>query len=140
MSAKTCEHFARYHVPRSFLRDDMNTLVLFEEFGGNPSLVNFRTTVVDEVCANAYEGHKLELSCHGNGRTISAVEFASFGDPQGTCETLAKGSCESYTALSVLKQQCVGQENCSVDVSEASLGSTNCGNITKKFAVQVKCQ
>ncbi|KAF6159860.1 hypothetical protein GIB67_032944 [Kingdonia uniflora] len=34
-----------YHVPRSFLREDKNALVLFEEIGGNPFYVNFETLV-----------------------------------------------------------------------------------------------
>ncbi|KAJ1385189.1 Glycoside hydrolase, family 35 [Sesbania bispinosa] len=29
-----------YHVPRSFLNNDTNTLILFEEMGGNPSNVS----------------------------------------------------------------------------------------------------
>ncbi|KAH9752853.1 Beta-galactosidase 7 [Citrus sinensis] len=34
-----------YHVPRSFLNDGTNTLILFEEMGGNPSHVSFQTVV-----------------------------------------------------------------------------------------------
>ncbi|KAK9160853.1 hypothetical protein Syun_007194 [Stephania yunnanensis] len=128
-----------YHVPRSFLNFDVNTLVLFEELGGNPSFVNFQTSVVDTVCATVEENHTAELSCHGNGKTISAIEFASFGDPAGSCGTFTKGTCESETAWSILEQQCVGQESCLIEVSEGSLGSTNCNSI-KKLAIQVKCQ
>lgn len=82
----------RYHVPRSFLKDDVNTLVLFEEFGGNPSQINFKTIAVGRACANAYEGITLDLSC--DGRPISAIKFASFGDPQGVCGSFEKGLCE----------------------------------------------
>ncbi|XP_031480414.1 beta-galactosidase 7-like [Nymphaea colorata] len=32
-----------YHVPRSWLNEGLNTLVLFEELGGNPSQIKFRT-------------------------------------------------------------------------------------------------
>ncbi|KAL5705655.1 hypothetical protein ACHQM5_023930 [Ranunculus cassubicifolius] len=71
-----------YHIPRSFLLDDaINTLVLFEEIGGNPTQVNFQTVTVGKACGNVLEGNTLELSCQG-GRRISAIEFASFGDPQ----------------------------------------------------------
>ena len=83
----------RYHVPRSFMPDDVNTLVLFEEFGGNPSLVNFQTVAAGSVCGNAYENNVMELSCHG--QPISAIRFASFGDVDGTCGSFRTGSCKS---------------------------------------------
>ncbi|KAI3410865.1 Beta-galactosidase [Psidium guajava] len=127
-----------YHIPRSFMEEDVNTLVLFEEFGGNPSLVNFRTVTVGTVCADAYENKTLELACQG--RPISAVKFASFGNPQGACGSFAKGSCEgSSDAVSVLQNACVGKQSCSIDVSENTFGSTTCGSITKRLAVEVTC-
>ncbi|XP_043690636.1 beta-galactosidase 15 [Telopea speciosissima] len=128
-----------YHVPRSFLHDDENTLVLFDEIGGNPSFINFKTITVGSACGNVHEGKTLELSCQG-GRTISEIRFASFGDAQGTCGAFEKGTCEASIALSVIKQACVGKESCTIDASEANLGSSNCGSgITKRLAVEAIC-
>ncbi|KAL6224296.1 hypothetical protein ACLB2K_003151 [Fragaria x ananassa] len=140
----------KYHVPRSFLQDDENTLVLFEEFGGNPSYVNFQTIRVGTICANAYESHTLELACQG--RSISAIKFASFGNPEGTCGSFKEGTCDSKTALSILQKvsisphsrslllvECVGKEACSIDVSESMFGSTTCGGIVKRLAVEAVC-
>lgn len=90
----------RYHVPRSFLRDETNTLVLFEEFGGNPSAVKFQTVKVGAAYATVDEGNVVELSCQGG--TISDVKFASFGDPQGTGGSFSKGKCESAQTLSAV--------------------------------------
>ncbi|KAK7265465.1 hypothetical protein RJT34_33085 [Clitoria ternatea] len=129
-----------YHVPRSFLKDGENTLVLFEEFGGDPSLVNFQTVVVGTVCGNAYENKTLELSC--NGRPISGVKFASFGNPQGVCGAFTKGSCESKNdALSIVQSACVGKDKCSIEVSEKTFGPMACGDIpkTKRLAVEAIC-
>ena len=84
------------------VEDGINTLVLFEEIGGNPSLVNFHTVTVGTACGNAYENKTLELSCQG--RPISAIKFASFGDPQGLCGAFSKGTCESKNnALSIVQ-------------------------------------
>ena len=81
----------------------MNTIVLFEEFGGNPSLVNFQTVSVGTACGNAQENKILELSCHG--RPISEIKFASFGNPEGVCGAFRKGSCESKDdALAILQK------------------------------------
>ncbi|KAL2922697.1 Beta-galactosidase, partial [Bienertia sinuspersici] len=81
-----------YHIPRSFLKTDRNTLVLFEEFGGNPSNIKFKTIATAAVCATVNEGNTLEVTC--DGRPISGIKFASFGDPQGICGNFSKGSCE----------------------------------------------
>ncbi|KAJ6713278.1 BETA-GALACTOSIDASE 7 [Salix purpurea] len=129
-----------YHVPRSFLNGNGdNTLVLFEEFGGNPSSVNFQTVAVGSACINAEENRKIELSCQG--RQISAVKFASFGNPQGSCGSFVKGYCEgSKDASSVVEKACVGQESCTVDVSEDTFGSTTCGDdVIKTLAVEAIC-
>lgn len=91
-----------YHVPRSFLVDEENELVLFEEFGGNPSLVNFQTVSVGSACGNAYENKTMEISCQE--RTISGIRFAS-GDVQGTCGSFKKGTCqEEKNALDIIKK------------------------------------
>ncbi|KAJ0089920.1 hypothetical protein Patl1_13631 [Pistacia atlantica] len=128
-----------YHVPRSFLQDDVNTLVLFEEFGGNPSLVNFQTLAVGTACGNAYEEKTLELSC--NGRPISAIKFASFGDPQGTCGSFEVGTCEAEKEiLPILQHECVGKEkHVTLTFLKISLAKLGCGSIVKRLAVEAVC-
>ncbi|MBA0699926.1 hypothetical protein Goari_001521 [Gossypium aridum] len=49
-----------YHVPRSFLKDGENTLVLFEKFGGNPSGVQFQTVETGSVCINTHKGKEVK--------------------------------------------------------------------------------
>uniref|UniRef100_A0A6N2M6V7 beta-galactosidase n=1 Tax=Salix viminalis TaxID=40686 RepID=A0A6N2M6V7_SALVM len=94
-----------YHVPRSFLNNGPNTLILFEEIGGNPSNVSFQITATETICGNAYEGTTLELSCNGGRRTISDIQFASFGDPQGsTCGSFQRGSVEASSSLSAVEK------------------------------------
>ncbi|KAK7388278.1 hypothetical protein VNO78_23091 [Psophocarpus tetragonolobus] len=127
-----------YHVPRSYFKEGANSLVLLAELGGNPSLVNFQTVVVGTVCGNAYEDKTLELSCQG--RSISAVKFASFGDPKGVCGAFNNGSCQSNKdVLSIVQNACVGKEACSIDVSEKTFGPTTCGNLPKRLAVEAVC-
>ncbi|XAR51103.1 Beta-galactosidase [Bertholletia excelsa] len=127
-----------YHVPRSFMNGDENTLVLFEEFGGNPSLVNFQTVRVGSVCGNAYENNTLELSC--NGRPLSAVRFASFGDVRGPCGSFHQGDCKSEKdAMSIIQQACVGKESCSIQASDDVFGSSTCSGVTKRLVVEAVC-
>ncbi|KAK6136290.1 hypothetical protein DH2020_029954 [Rehmannia glutinosa] len=128
-----------YHVPRSFMNLDVNELVLFEEFGGNPSLVNFQTVRPGTVCGNAYENKSMELSCER--RAISAIKFASFGDVQRTCGSFEKGSCEAENdILSIIQNACVGKENCWIQASEIVLGSTSCdASVSKRLVVEAVC-
>ncbi|KAM3286597.1 beta-galactosidase 15 [Capsicum chacoense] len=127
-----------YHVPRSFLSSDENTLVLFEEFGGNPSFVNFQTVEVGKACGSAYENKTMELSC--NGRPITAIRFANFGESDGICGSFAKGKCSSVKdVVSIVQKSCVGKEKCLVHASDSVLGSTNCGNNAKRLLVEAVC-
>ncbi|MED6122823.1 hypothetical protein PIB30_043501 [Stylosanthes scabra] len=128
-----------YHVPRSFLNDDdENELVLFEEMGGHPFNVKFSTVTIGKICANAYEGNTLELSCNDD-QVISEVKFASFGQPQGQCGSFKKSQCEAPNTLQNLKDQCLGKSSCSVQVSEKSLGSTGCNVEQNRLAVEAVC-
>ncbi|KAJ7971467.1 Beta-galactosidase [Quillaja saponaria] len=132
------QSIGRYHVPRSFLKVDHNTLVLFEEFGGNPWNVKFQTVTVGKACGNAYEGNTLELACQG-GQVISEIKFASFGEPKGACGSFKIGDCESPNALAVINKQCLGKESCSINVNELTLGPTSCKGIENRLAVEAIC-
>ncbi|PKI68929.1 hypothetical protein CRG98_010688, partial [Punica granatum] len=128
-----------YHIPRSYLRDDDNLLVLFEEFGGTPLNVKFQTVSPVTICGNTYEGNALELSCQA-GSLISEVRFLSFGNPKGSCGAYEKGTCEASNAASFIKKACLGKESCSIEVSENVLGPTGC-HMTEKnmLAIEAVC-
>uniref|UniRef100_A0A6N2L221 Beta-galactosidase n=1 Tax=Salix viminalis TaxID=40686 RepID=A0A6N2L221_SALVM len=128
--------------PRSFLNNGPNTLILFEEIGGNPSNVSFQFTATETICGNAYEGTTLELSCNGGRRTISDIQFASFGDPQGsTCGSFQRGSVEASSSLSAVEKACLGKESCSINVSKTTFGvGDSFGVDTNRLAVQAVCK
>ncbi|XWS72298.1 hypothetical protein CRYUN_Cryun02cG0028100 [Craigia yunnanensis] len=127
-----------YHIPRSFLNNNgTNTLILFEEVGGNTTGISFQIVTVGTICGYAYEGSTLELSCQA-GRTIADIEFASFGDPSGSCGSYKAGSFEATNSLAAVEKACAGRPSCSVDVSGATFGLSNLG-VTKKLAVQAVC-
>lgn len=46
--------------------------------------------------------------------TIASINFAYYGNPQGTCWAASPGSCDSSTVLSRVQQACVGKSYCSV--------------------------
>jgi len=126
-----------YHVPRSFLNNDMNTLVLFEEMGGNPQSVQFQTVTTGTICANVYEGAQFELSCQ-SGQVISQLQFASYGNPEGQFGSFKKGTFDAENSQSVVEAACVGKNNCGFNVTKEMFGVTNVSSISR-LAVQVTC-
>ncbi|KAJ1689107.1 hypothetical protein LUZ63_013262 [Rhynchospora breviuscula] len=147
-----------YHVPRSFLKG-ANTMVVFEEEGGDPTKISFATRHTGSLCAHVSEMHPapvnfvlypelavskqklgpmVHLTCPGPDQLINEVKFASFGTPQGTCGSYSHGKCSSTNALSVVQQACVGTSSCSVPVSIKAFGDP-CRGVTKSLAIEATC-
>nr|CAB3473233.1 unnamed protein product [Digitaria exilis] len=91
-----------YHVPRSFLRRDgePNTLILFEEAGGDPTRAAFRTVAV-ATTACASPGAEV---CGEHG-VIAGVDVV-----RGSCGAYYEGGCETKAALQTFTAACVGRE------------------------------
>ncbi|ONK55324.1 uncharacterized protein A4U43_UnF4920 [Asparagus officinalis] len=129
-----------YHVPREYLKaGESNTLILFEEIGGNPENVSFQGVTVGTICGSVNEKETLNLTCEGG--KISRIDFASFGDPKGTCQSFTKGSCEASGALDRIQRECVGNMSCSILADESLLGvcSPCTGNVSRRLTVQATC-
>lgn len=113
----------RYHVPRSWLKPTKNLLIVFEELGGDVSQISFVKRSVTSVCADVSEWHpnvknlhiesygkseefhkpKVHLRC-APGQFISAIKFASFGTPLGTCGSFQQGTCHAPTSYAILEK------------------------------------
>lgn len=109
---------SRYHVPRSWLKPTNNLLVLFEELGGDASKISLLRRSVTGICGEAVEHHvknesyiiessgesdSLHLQCNP-GQIISAIKFASFGTPLGTCGSYQKGTCHAPDSHAILEK------------------------------------
>ncbi|KAF8411750.1 hypothetical protein HHK36_004308 [Tetracentron sinense] len=112
-----------YHIPRSWFRPSGNILVIFEEKGGDPTKITFLRRQMKGVCALVSEDYPsvdleswqndnednsnakatLHLKCPTNNR-ISAVKFASFGTPSGTCGFYRNGDCHDPNSISVVEK------------------------------------
>ncbi|XP_042955373.1 beta-galactosidase 8-like isoform X3 [Carya illinoinensis] len=146
-----------YHVPRSWLQSSGNTLVLFEEIGGDPTKLSFATRQIGSLCSHVSESHPspidtwstdstsgsklgptVLLECPIPGQVISSVKFASFGTPRGTCGGYSHGQCSSRTALSIVQKACIGSKSCGIGVSVNTFGDP-CIGVTKSLAVEASC-
>ncbi|XP_058073893.1 beta-galactosidase-like [Magnolia sinica] len=148
-----------YHVPRSWLYPTGNLLVLFEEWGGDPTGISLVKRTVGSVCADVSEWQptlkKWHIKAYGkpempqrpkahlwcaNGQKISSIKFASFGTPEGVCGSFQEGSCHAHKSYDAFEKNCIGQQWCSVTISPEVFGGDPCPNVMKKLAVEAICQ
>ncbi|KAH6810404.1 beta-galactosidase 8 [Perilla frutescens var. frutescens] len=146
-----------YHVPRSWLQPSSNTLVLFEEMGGDPTQISFTTREMGSICSQISDTHPipldtwssdeetrkragptLSLNCPYPDQVMSEIRFASYGTPQGACGSFSHGECSSKEALSIVNKACIGRGSCSIVVSTDTLGDP-CRGIAKSLAVEASC-
>ncbi|CAN1813982.1 Beta-galactosidase 3 [Linum perenne] len=147
-----------YHVPRSWLKPTRNLLVVFEELGGDPSTISLVKRSVTGVCAEVAEFHpnlekwqiesngraeefhspKARLHCN-QGQSISAIKFASFGTPLGTCGSYQQGTCHASTSNKILEKVCIGKQRCAVTIANRNFGQDPCPNVLKRLSVEAVC-
>ncbi|KAF2288905.1 hypothetical protein GH714_022673 [Hevea brasiliensis] len=151
-----------YHIPRSWLQESHNLLVIFEETGGNPLDISVKLRSAHVICAHVSENHypplqkwvrsdfidgkisvkdmtpEMQLQCQ-DGHIISSIEFASYGTPQGSCQKFSRGNCHALNSLSVVAKACQGTNKCNVAISNAVFGGDPCRGIVKTLAVEARC-
>lgn len=150
-----------YHVPRSWLKDEDNLLVIFEETGGNPLDISIKLRAARLICSQVSESHyppvhkwsisssfdgklslndltpEMNLRCQ-DGYVISSIEFASYGTPHGSCQEFFIGKCHASNSSSVVSEACLGRNNCSIRVSNLVFGDP-CRGVVKTLAVGARC-
>ncbi|XVE48861.1 hypothetical protein DITRI_Ditri01bG0035800 [Diplodiscus trichospermus] len=154
---------SEYQIPRSYLRPTRNLIIIFEEEQGNPKDVEILMVDRDTICSHVGENYppsvrlfeskggnlrakvndlkpKAELTCPDQ-KQIVAVEFASFGDPIGSCGGFLVGNCTSPTSKEVVEKFCLGKPSCKIPLDSNHFGNPNgpCSESNMSLAVQVKC-
>ncbi|KAL6343138.1 hypothetical protein AAG906_019681 [Vitis piasezkii] len=150
-----------YHIPRSWLQASNNLLVLFEETGGKPFEISVKSRSTQTICAEVSESHypslqnwspsdfidqnsknkmtpEMHLQCD-DGHTISSIEFASYGTPQGSCQMFSQGQCHAPNSLALVSKACQGKGSCVIRILNSAFGGDPCRGIVKTLAVEAKC-
>ncbi|XP_019152748.1 PREDICTED: beta-galactosidase 5-like isoform X2 [Ipomoea nil] len=144
-----------YHVPRSWLKPRQNLLVLFEELGGDVSKISLVKRSTASICADTHEHRpsvanwraenttmlhqaKVHLHC-APGQSISAITFASYGTPLGTCGSFKRGTCHAENSREILEKECLGRKSCKVAISNTFFGIDPCPNVLKKLSAEAIC-
>lgn len=94
---------------------------------------------VPRTCATADEMRWTQVDC-GAGHTITAVEFASYGTPSGTCATTLEesASCHASTSRAYVEGRCLGRSRCYMGAFDTFFGDP-CDPTPKSLAVRVTC-
>lgn len=151
-----------YHIPRAWLQEINNLLVVFEESGGNPLEISADVRVTQTICAEVSQSHPppirvwpdlINMTAGGggyvnmyeltipspevhlqcdDGQEIVSITFASFGNPEGHCGRYVQGTCHADTSHSVVIQACQGKKSCLIPVSTKIFGGDPCPGTTEK--------
>eukprot|EP01119_Soliformovum_irregulare_P017039 TRINITY_DN5017_c0_g1_i4.p1 TRINITY_DN5017_c0_g1~~TRINITY_DN5017_c0_g1_i4.p1 ORF type:complete len:571 (-),score=139.84 TRINITY_DN5017_c0_g1_i4:68-1780(-) len=89
-------------------------------------------------CAVATNDTWLRIYCGTTDGLIEDIQFASFGDPTGSCGNFQMGRCNSDQSLQVVKNMCLGKQSCSIPANIATFGKT-CNTPDLRLAVQASC-
>ncbi|KAI9200100.1 hypothetical protein LWI28_002739 [Acer negundo] len=156
-----------YNIPRPFLKPTGNLLVLLEEEEGNPLGITIDTIAISKVCGHVTNSHPppvrswvaqnqigdtkinmpgrrpgrrptVQLNC-SQGKNISKILFASFGNPEGDCDNYATGSCHLSTSRATIEKACIGKKKCYIPNSNRYFGVDPCPDIPKALLIDAQC-
>lgn len=87
--------------------------MIFEEKGGDPTRIRFSRRNISSICGlfaadedgneSSYSNATILLKCPKN-RSISTVNFASFGTPTGKCGSFSMGDCHDPNSTAVVEK------------------------------------
>ena len=111
---------------------------VFDEQGDaeGSHLVTRNAEVFSTICGSASEDFPLRLRCSSG--TVTAIDFASFGTPEGSCRQFSTGWCHAMLSKQIMEDACIGQQECTVDADMHVFGDP-CVNASKHLHVQATC-
>lgn len=103
--------------------------------GASVNAINFSSAITGMLCGNVNEGATLNLSAP-QGSVFTNVEFASYGNPTGSCGNFTLGSCNSSNSVGVVSTAALGQNSFSLAATNANFGDP-CIGIAKNLKMQL---
>ncbi len=90
------------------------------------------------ICATANENGILELTAPA-GAIITAINFASYGTPNGTCGSFTLGSCNATNSKSIVEGYALGRNSFTIPANN-SVFTDPCYGTVKRLYVQATYQ
>jgi hypothetical protein len=114
-----------------------NNATFGDPCSGTGKRMYVQATCTSSICGSASEGGTVSLSCP-SGRVITAISFASYGMPGGSCGAYTTSACNAGTSMSVVSNLCLGKSSCSVGANNSVFGDP-CSGTGKSLKVQATC-
>ena len=98
--------------------------------------ITTETTEPQHTLCSYHANSTAELICPC-GTVVRKITFASYGTPQTVKGAICPfqyrvGSCHAATSQRVLEDTCMGEERCTVELSEREFGEFRCKEVAKK--------
>jgi hypothetical protein len=100
----------------------------------NCSAVSFMTNSNGIICATAAEGSYLTLTAPA-GKVITGINFASYGNPTGSCGSFVTGSCHASNSLSIVSSLAIGRNSVTIGALN-SVFNDPCNGTVKRLYVE----
>ncbi|WP_162055944.1 RCC1 domain-containing protein [Pontibacter pamirensis] len=84
------------------------------------------------VCATAQEGHNLTLQAPA-GTVIVAINFASYGTPEGSCGAFSIGSCHAANSKSIVEGLALGKSSVTIPATNDVFGDPCVGTVKRLY-------
>lgn len=86
------------------------------------------------ICGTAPEGGSVTLTAPANA-TITSINFASYGTPNGSCGSFTIGGCHASNSQAICASIFVGQNSASISATNGVFGDP-CGGTAKRLYIQ----
>ena len=86
------------------------------------------------ICGTAAEGSNITLTAPA-GTVITAINFASYGTPNGSCGNFSLGTCHAANSVSVVSGLAIGRNTVTIAATNITFGDP-CVNIVKRLYIQ----
>ena len=97
-------------------------------------ICSFFTQAQTTICGIANEGGSITLTVPPNN-SITSIDFASYGTPDGTCNNFTLGACHAANSLSIVEAVFVGQSSATINATNGVFGDP-CGGTVKRLYIQ----
>lgn len=90
----------------------------------NTTVVPAPASVANPFCGDIINLANLTLACTTPGAVIDAIQFASYGTPNGdgTCGDWSIGACNAANSTAIVESYCLGQPSCVVPATTPIFG------------------